>query len=212
MANAYNVLVVDDEPPIRRFLRASLSAAGHRVVTADDAAGALAAVAAEKPDLTRTRPTASRTSPARFTWSCGTDSASTGSSCPRRSGKLGYENRRPAFSVRRNSRPPSRSNCHHHGRKFVSRSAPIRAIASTAVHGSRAYPRKRSHHVIVALYASPNSEQKPRRARTRRDFPSWPLISACLPAGRAQRLPRLRITLPSRGHAAAGKAVQLLAI
>src|ERR1051325_10080692 len=51
MANAYNVLVVDDEPPIRRFLRASLSAAGHRVVTADDAAGALAAVAAEKPDL-----------------------------------------------------------------------------------------------------------------------------------------------------------------
>ncbi len=51
MANAYNVLVVDDEPPIRRFLRASLSAAGHRVVTADDAAGALAAVTAEKPDL-----------------------------------------------------------------------------------------------------------------------------------------------------------------
>ena len=51
MANGYNVLVVDDEPPIRRFLRASLSAAGHRVVTADDAASALAAVAAEKPDL-----------------------------------------------------------------------------------------------------------------------------------------------------------------
>src|SRR5438552_1863038 len=51
MANAYTVLVVDDEPPIRRFLRASLAAAGHRVVTADDAAGALAAMAAEKPDL-----------------------------------------------------------------------------------------------------------------------------------------------------------------
>jgi len=51
MANAYTVLVVDDEPPIRRFLRASLAAAGHRAVTADDAAGALAAVAAEKPDL-----------------------------------------------------------------------------------------------------------------------------------------------------------------
>src|SRR5436853_2892972 len=51
MANAYTVLVVDDEPPIRRFLRASLVAAGHRAVTADDAAGALAAVAAEKPDL-----------------------------------------------------------------------------------------------------------------------------------------------------------------
>ena len=51
MANAYTVLVVDDEPPIRRFLRASLAAAGHRAVTADDAAGALAAMTAEKPDL-----------------------------------------------------------------------------------------------------------------------------------------------------------------
>src|SRR5205085_8832920 len=51
MANAYTVLVVDDEPPIRRFLRASLAAAGHRAVTADDAAGALAAMVAEKPDL-----------------------------------------------------------------------------------------------------------------------------------------------------------------
>ena len=51
MANAYTVLVVDDEPPILRFLRASLGAAGHRVVTADDAAGALAMMAAEKPDL-----------------------------------------------------------------------------------------------------------------------------------------------------------------
>ena len=51
MANAYTVLVVDDEPPIRRFLRASLGAGGHRVVTAEDAAGALATMAAEKPDL-----------------------------------------------------------------------------------------------------------------------------------------------------------------
>lgn len=51
MANAYTVLVVDDEPPIRRFLRTSLTAEGHRVVTAEDAAGALAALAAEKPDL-----------------------------------------------------------------------------------------------------------------------------------------------------------------
>src|SRR5712672_2116207 len=51
MGNAYTVLVVDDEPPIRRFLRASLTAAGHRAVTADDAAGALAAMTAEKPDL-----------------------------------------------------------------------------------------------------------------------------------------------------------------
>ena len=51
MTNAYTVLVVDDEPPIRRFLRVSLGAAGHRVVTADDAAGALAALASEKPDV-----------------------------------------------------------------------------------------------------------------------------------------------------------------
>ena len=42
MANAYTMLVVDDEPPIRRFLRTSLSAAGYRVVDAEDAAGALA--------------------------------------------------------------------------------------------------------------------------------------------------------------------------
>jgi two-component system KDP operon response regulator KdpE len=51
MANAYTVLVVDDEPPIVRFLRASLGAVGHRVVIAEDAAGALAMVAAEKPDV-----------------------------------------------------------------------------------------------------------------------------------------------------------------
>ena len=51
MANAYTVLVVDDEPPIRRFLRTSLAAAGYRVVEAEDAAGALRALAAEKPDL-----------------------------------------------------------------------------------------------------------------------------------------------------------------
>jgi len=51
MANAYRVLVVDDEPPIRRFLRDSLEAAGFAVVTADDAAAALTAVASEKPDV-----------------------------------------------------------------------------------------------------------------------------------------------------------------
>jgi len=51
MANAYTVLVVDDEPPILRFLRTSLTAVGHRVVTAEDAAGAMAALAAEKPDV-----------------------------------------------------------------------------------------------------------------------------------------------------------------
>ncbi len=51
MANAYTVLVIDDEPPIVRFLRTSLTAVGHRVVTAEDATGALAAVAAHKPDV-----------------------------------------------------------------------------------------------------------------------------------------------------------------
>ncbi len=51
MANAYTVLVVDDEPPIRRFLRTSLGAVGHRIVTAENAAEALAMLAAEKPDV-----------------------------------------------------------------------------------------------------------------------------------------------------------------
>jgi two-component system KDP operon response regulator KdpE len=51
MAKSLTVLIVDDEPPIRRFLRASLKAADYRVVEAADAAGALAALAAEKPDL-----------------------------------------------------------------------------------------------------------------------------------------------------------------
>ena len=51
MANAYTVLVVDDEPPILRFLRTSLAAVGHRVVTAENAADALALLVAEKPDV-----------------------------------------------------------------------------------------------------------------------------------------------------------------
>ena len=51
MASAYTILVIDDEPPIVRFLRTSLTAAGHRVVTAGDAAAALTAIATEKPDV-----------------------------------------------------------------------------------------------------------------------------------------------------------------
>ena len=51
MANAYTVLVVDDEPAILRFLRTSLAAAGHHVLTAEDAAGALKSLASDKPDL-----------------------------------------------------------------------------------------------------------------------------------------------------------------
>jgi two-component system, OmpR family, KDP operon response regulator KdpE len=51
MAKAVTVLVVDDEPPIRRFLRTTLLAAGYLVVEAEDAAGATRSLAAEKPDL-----------------------------------------------------------------------------------------------------------------------------------------------------------------
>jgi len=51
MANAYTVLVIDDEPPILRFLRTSLRAAGHEVVTAETADAALSMIAAEKPDV-----------------------------------------------------------------------------------------------------------------------------------------------------------------
>src|SRR5215510_15035087 len=51
MVNAFTVLVVDDEPPIRRFLRTSLAAAGYGVIEADDAAATMRLLAAEKPDL-----------------------------------------------------------------------------------------------------------------------------------------------------------------
>lgn len=51
MARSLTVLVVDDEPPIRRFLKTSLRAADYRVVEAADAAGALRILAVEKPDL-----------------------------------------------------------------------------------------------------------------------------------------------------------------
>jgi len=51
MADAYTVLVVDDEPPIRRFLRTSLGGAGYRVVAAESAAEASAMLVAESPDV-----------------------------------------------------------------------------------------------------------------------------------------------------------------
>lgn len=51
MANAYTVLVIDDEPPIQRFLSKSLTAAGHHVVAAEDAATGLKTIAAVEPDL-----------------------------------------------------------------------------------------------------------------------------------------------------------------
>jgi two-component system, OmpR family, KDP operon response regulator KdpE len=51
MAKAVTVLVVDDEPPIRRFLRTSLAASGYHIVEAADAEGALRMLTAEKPNL-----------------------------------------------------------------------------------------------------------------------------------------------------------------
>ncbi len=45
------VLVVDDEPAIRRFLRVSLSAHGYVVFEADNGQAALSAVVADRPDL-----------------------------------------------------------------------------------------------------------------------------------------------------------------
>ena len=51
LVTEFTVLVVDDEPPIRRFLRTSLAASGYRVIEAEDAAGGLRSLVAEKPDL-----------------------------------------------------------------------------------------------------------------------------------------------------------------
>lgn len=45
------VLVVDDEPPIRRFLRAALAAHGYDVFEARNGQEALSAVIAQRPDL-----------------------------------------------------------------------------------------------------------------------------------------------------------------
>jgi two-component system KDP operon response regulator KdpE len=45
------VLIVDDEPAIRRLLRTSLQAQGYRTLEADTGARAVAHITAEKPDL-----------------------------------------------------------------------------------------------------------------------------------------------------------------
>jgi two-component system KDP operon response regulator KdpE len=49
--DSVRVLVVDDEVPIRRFLRTSLSAHGHTVFEAGTAEEALHSVASDRPDL-----------------------------------------------------------------------------------------------------------------------------------------------------------------
>ncbi len=51
MSEATHILVVDDEPQIRRFLRTSLSAQGYRISEVASAGDALAAIAKEEPDL-----------------------------------------------------------------------------------------------------------------------------------------------------------------
>jgi two-component system, OmpR family, KDP operon response regulator KdpE len=51
MARQATVLVVDDEPPIRRFLHTTLAAAGYRVVEAGTATQASRSLADGKPDL-----------------------------------------------------------------------------------------------------------------------------------------------------------------
>ena len=51
MGDAATILVVDDEPAIRRFIRNTLAVHGFRVVEADSAASGLAAVRHHKPDL-----------------------------------------------------------------------------------------------------------------------------------------------------------------
>jgi two-component system KDP operon response regulator KdpE len=51
MSSQPTILIVDDEPPIRRFLRTSLAAQDYRVVEAEDGGAALARVADERPDL-----------------------------------------------------------------------------------------------------------------------------------------------------------------
>ena len=45
------ILVVDDEPPIRRLLRSSLTAQRYRILEAEDGSGALDSLRLDKPDL-----------------------------------------------------------------------------------------------------------------------------------------------------------------
>jgi two-component system KDP operon response regulator KdpE len=50
-SNPVSVLVVDDEPPIRRFLRTSLAGHNYRITEAESGQAALDILAREKPDL-----------------------------------------------------------------------------------------------------------------------------------------------------------------
>jgi two-component system KDP operon response regulator KdpE len=50
-ANAATILIVDDEPPIRRLLRTSLGSQGFQVTEAEDGRGTLAEIERSHPDL-----------------------------------------------------------------------------------------------------------------------------------------------------------------
>lgn len=49
--NTLTIAVIEDETPIRRFLRASLTAEGYRCLEAADAAGGLRVITQQRPDL-----------------------------------------------------------------------------------------------------------------------------------------------------------------
>ena len=51
MSDGVPILIVDDEPPIRRLLRTSLAAQGFHVIEAETGEGALTAAEVEKPDI-----------------------------------------------------------------------------------------------------------------------------------------------------------------
>jgi two-component system, OmpR family, KDP operon response regulator KdpE len=51
MRSMSNVLVIDDEPQIRRFLRAGFELHGYTVIEAKDATAGLKAAIFEKPDI-----------------------------------------------------------------------------------------------------------------------------------------------------------------
>ncbi len=51
MTRPLRILVVDDEPPIRRLLRTSFAAEGYETIDAEDVGSALRAVRADEPDV-----------------------------------------------------------------------------------------------------------------------------------------------------------------
>jgi two-component system KDP operon response regulator KdpE len=51
MSQGAKILIVDDEPAIRRFLKASLETQGFQIAAAENAADAIAGLARDKPDL-----------------------------------------------------------------------------------------------------------------------------------------------------------------